>query len=220
MGEKIRSPWWHSFLSLFHFLVSLVSKDHSATVLANLQVVQLTTSKLFPTYQHLFSWKKIGLQLALKCQNSKLRVRTKTCSQQLIQGFKHQVAKPPHPFHLHRRILLVQQHERCSLRLWGTHCSAALGVSQLSDSRLGKIPRLPTFDFTAIFFHRLAKRPVFFGRLLLGPQHSAAFFRWHGTIQRAFCLSLQWPKLLTERSPSKWKCKCHASQIFYQLKFE
>ena len=58
--------------------------------------------------------KKIGLQLALKCQNSKLRVRTKTCSPRNSSSGK----TTNHPLHLHQRILLVQQHERCSLRRW------------------------------------------------------------------------------------------------------
>lgn len=64
--------------------------------------------------------KKIGLQLALKCQNSKLRVRTKTCSpRNSSRGFNSSSGKTTnHPLHLHQRILLVQQHERCSLRRW------------------------------------------------------------------------------------------------------
>lgn len=166
--------------------------------------------------------KKIGLQLALKCQNSKLRVRTKTCSpRNSSRGFNSSSGKTTnHPLHLHQRILLVQQHERCSLRRWWFLGNPPPPNKKPREwQRDRRKPRVLGFESSVLQVDR-GSQPLTLLRF--------SFTDWrNGQVEGdswrkgppTFCCyilsgdmeqipkSFQWPKLLTESSPSKWKCK-------------
>ena len=141
---------------------------------------------------------------------------------QLIQGFNSSSGKTTNqPFHLHRRILLVQQHERCSLRRWwfGETPPKKKKTREVRCETGGFKPRVLGFESSVLQVDR-GSQPLTLLRF--------SFTDWrNGQVEGdswrkgppTFCCyilsgdmeqipkSFQWPKLLTESSPSKWKCK-------------
>lgn len=103
-----------------------------------------------------------------------------------------------HPFHLHRRILLVQQHERCSLRRW------CLGNPPKKKTRSAARPAetsRPRFRASVLQVDR-GSQPLTLLRFSFTDWRNGQvegdswsrptnvlllyFVRWHGTIQRVF----------------------------------